>query len=128
MASSETYGLEKGYGQVAIKWMNDEAKKDGLKFEARLYGYEISTKNFGEFEMFSWMGDTKAARTLIVKASNRFKIKVIEGNYKARVIMLKVDRTDYAMVRKGERIIGHIEFSSSRLTGSKWVVKLEERK
>ena len=128
MASSETYGLEKGYGQVAIKWMNDEAKKDGLKFEARLYGYKISTKNFGEFEMFSWMGDTKTARTLIVKASNRFKIKVIEGNYKARVIMLKVDRADYAMVRKGERIIGHIEFSSSRLTGSKWVVKLEERK
>ena len=128
MASSETYGLEKGYGQVAIKWMNDEAKKDGLKFEARLYGYEISTKNFGEFEMFSWMGDTKAARTLIIKASNRFKIKVIEGNYKARVIMLKVDRADYAMVRKGERIIGHIEFSSSRLTDSKWVVKLEERK
>lgn len=128
MASSETFGLEKGYGQVAIKWMNDEAKKQGLKFEARLYGYEISTKNFGEFEMFSWMGDTKTARTLIVKASNRFKIKVIEGGYKARVIMLKVDRTDYAMVRKGERIIGHIELSSSRLTGSNWVVKLEERK
>lgn len=128
MAGSESYGLEKGYGQVAIKWMNDEAKKAGLKFEARLYGYEISTKNFGEFEMFSWMGDTKAARTLIVKASNRFKIKVIEGGYKARVIMLKLDRADYAMVRKGERIIGHIEFSSSRLTGSKWIVELEERK
>lgn len=128
MAGSESYGLEKGCGQVAIKWMNDEAKKAGLKFEARLYGYEISTKNFGEFEMFSWIGDTKVARTLIVKASNRFKIRVIEGGYKARVIMLKLDRTDYAMVRKGERIIGHIEFSSSRLTGSKWVVELEERK
>jgi len=128
LAGSETFGVEKGYGKAAVKWMNDEAEKLGLKFEARLYGYEIDTKNFGEFEMFSWMGDTKVARSLIVKASNRFKIKVIEGGYKARVIMLKPERSDYAMVRKGERIIGHIEFSSSRITGSKWAVKLEERR
>lgn len=128
MAGSETFGVEKGYGKAAVRWMNDEAEKLDLKFEARLYGYEIDTKNFGEFEMFSWMGDTKVARSLIVKASNRFKIKVIEGGYKARVIMLKPERSDYAMVRKGERIIGHIEFSSSRITGSKWAVKLEERR
>ncbi len=128
MAGSETFGVEKGYGKAAVKWMNDEAEKLDLKFEARLYGYEIDTKNFGEFEMFSWMGDTKVARSLIVKASNRFKIKVIEGGYKARVIMLKPERSDYAMIRKGERIIGHIEFSSSRITGSKWTVKLEERR
>ena len=128
MASSETYGVEKGYGKIAVKWMNEQAKKDGLKFEARLYGHEISTKNFGDFEMFSWMGDNKVARSLIIKASNRFKIKAIEGGYKAKVIMLKLDRTDYAMVRKGERIIGHIEFSSSRITGDKWQPKLEERR
>lgn len=128
MGSSETFAVEKGYGKDAIKWMNEQAKKERLKFEARLYGHEISTKNFGEFEMFSWMGDTKVARSLIIKASNRFKIKVIEGGYKARVIMLKLDSTDYAMVRKGERIIGHIEFFSSRITGSRWQVKLEERR
>jgi len=78
--------------------------------------------------MFSWVGDSKAARSLVIKASKRFKIKVIEGSYKAKEIMLKLDKTDYAMVRKGDRVIGHIEFSSSRLTGSKWIVKLEERK
>ena len=128
MAGSETYGVEKGYGEAAVKWMNEQAKKDGLKFEARLYRHAISTKNFGDFEMFSWMGDAKAARSLIVKASNRFKIKAIEGGYKAKVIMLKLDRTDYAMVRKGERIIGHIEFSSSRITGGMWQPKLEERR
>ena len=128
MASSETFGVEKGYGEVAVKWMNVEAEKLGLKFEARLYDYKIDTKNFGPFEMFSWIGDVKAARSLIVKASNRFKIKVIEGGFKARVIMLKLESSDYAMVRKGERIIGHIEFSSSRITGSKWTVKLEERR
>ena len=128
MGDAETFGVEKGYGEQAVHWINEESKKLGLKFEARLYGYEIETKNFGPFEMFSWLGDTKAARSLIVRASKRFKIKVIEGSYKSKEVMLKIDKTDYAMVRKGDRVIGHIEFSSSRLTGSKWVVKLEERK
>ena len=128
MGDAETFGVEKGYGEQAVQWMNEEAKKSDWKFEARLYGYEIETKNFGPFEMFSWIGDTKAARSLIIKASKRFKVKVIEGGYKAKEVMLKLEKTDYAMVRKGDRVIGHIEFSSSRLTGSKWVVKLEERK
>jgi len=128
MGDAETFGVEKGYGEQAVQWMNEEAKKSDWKFEARLYGYEIETKNFGPFEMFSWIGDTKAARSLVIKASKRFKIKVIEGDYKAKEVMLKLEKTDYAMVRKGDRVIGHIEFSSSRLTGSKWVVKLEERK
>jgi hypothetical protein len=128
MADSETFAVEKGYGERAVQWMNEEAKKQKWKFEARLYGYEIETKNFGSFEMFSWMGDVKAARDLVIKASKRFKIKVIEGGYKAKEIMLKLERTDYAMVRKGDRIIGHVEFSSSRVTGSKWTVKLEERR
>ena len=128
MGDAETFGVEKGYGKQAVQWINEESKKLGLKFEARLYGYEIETKYFGPFEMFSWLGETKTARSLIVKASKRFKIKVIEGSYKAKEVMLKLDKTDYAMVRKGDRVIGHIEFSSSRLTGSKWIVKLEERK
>ena len=128
MGDAETFGVEKGYGKQTVQWINEESKKLGLKFEARLYGYEIETKNFGPFEMFSWVGETNAARSLIVKASKRFKIKVIEGSYKAKEVMLKLDKIDYAMVRKGDRVIGHIEFSSSRLTGSKWVVKLEERK
>ena len=26
---SETFGVEKGYGEQAVEWMNEEAKKDG---------------------------------------------------------------------------------------------------
>lgn len=128
MADSETFGIERGYGLEAVEWMNEEAKKERWKFEARLYNYEIETKNFGPFEMFSWMGDSKAARELIIRVSKRFKIKVIEGGYKSKVVLLRLEKTDYAMVRKGDRIIGHIEFSAPRITNSKWVVKLEERK
>jgi len=128
MADSETFGIEKGYGQQAVEWMNGEAKKEKRKFESRLYNYEIETKKFGPFEMFSWMGDTKAARELVIKASKRFKIKVIEGGYKSKEILLRLEKTDYGMVRKGDRIIGHIEFSAPRIKNSKWIVRLEERK
>jgi hypothetical protein len=128
MADSESFGIEKGYGNQAIPWMNDEAREMDWKFEARLYGYEIITKNFGTFEMFSWIGDPKAARDLVIKASKRFKIKIIEGGYKTRHLVLKLERSEFGMVRKGDKIIGRIEFSSSRLTESKWTVKLEERK
>ncbi|MDE1830707.1 MAG: hypothetical protein KGI25_10340 [Thaumarchaeota archaeon] len=128
MADSESFGIEKGYGKQAVDWMNEEAEKEDWKFEARLYNYEIETKNFGAFEMFSWIGDSKAARDLIIRASKRFKIKVIEGGYKTRKMIIKMVRNEYGMVLKGDRIIGQIEFSSSRLTQSKWIVTKEERK
>ncbi len=128
MADSESFGIEKGYGKQAVEWMNEEARKEEWKFEAKLYNYEIITKNFGIFEMFSWVGDPKAARELVIKASKRFKIKVIEGGYKTRRMTIKMARNEYGMVRKGDRVIGLIEFSSSRLTQSKWEVTKEERK
>jgi hypothetical protein len=128
MVDAESFGVEKGYGNQAVQWMNDEAKKMDWRFEARLYDYEITTKNFGVFEMYSWIGDPKAARDLVIKASKRFKIKVIEGGYKSKQFILKLEKNEYGMVRKGDRVIGRIEFASSRLTESKWVVKLEERK
>jgi len=78
MAGSESFGVESGFGEQVLEWMNSEAKKRKSKFEARAYNYEITTKNFGTFEMFSWIGDVKAARSLITKASRRFKIRVIE--------------------------------------------------
>ncbi len=128
MADSETFGIEKGYGTQAIEFMNEEAKKERWKFEARLYDYEIETKNFGPFEMFSWMGDVKAARELVIKASKRFKIKVIEGAYKSKLILLRREKTEFALVRRGDRIIGHLEFSAPIIKNAKWILKLEERR
>jgi hypothetical protein len=129
LADAESFGIEKGYGRQAVEWMNEKAKRSDLKFEARLYDYEITTKNFGNFEMFSWIGESKAARDLTIKASRRFKIKVIEGGYTPIQLVIKVSsRNEYGIVRKGDRVIGQIEFTSSRLTNSKWVVSKEERK
>ena len=128
MAGSESFGVESGFGEQVLNWMNSEAKKRKLKFEARAYSYEITTKSFGIFEMFSWIGDVKVARRLITKASKRFKIRVIEGGYRTKEKVLKTKKTDFAMVRKGDRVIGHLEFSSSLFGDTRWKLKTEERK
>ena len=128
MAGSESFGVESGFGEQVLEWMNSEAKKRKSKFEARAYSYEITTKNFGTFEMFSWIGDVKAARSLITKASRRFKIRVNEGGYRTKEKELKSKKPDFAMVRKGDRVIGHLEFSSSLFGDTRWKLKTEERK
>ena len=128
MAGSESFGVESGFGEQVLDWMNSEAKKRKINFEARAYSYEVATKNFGTFEMFSWIGDVKVARSLITKASKRFKIRVIEGGYRTKEKVLKSKKTDFAMVRKGDRVIGHLEFSSSLFGDTRWKLKTEERK
>lgn len=128
MGESETFGAESGYGKKVVDWLNEEAQKNNLNFEARLYGYEIQTKNFGNFELFSWRGNVQDARKLIVKVSKRFKIKVIEGGYKTKERILHMKRSDYAMVRRGEKVIGHLEFEAPRIGKAKWKVKNEERR
>ena len=128
MAGSETFGVESGFEDRVLEWMNSDAKKRKLKFEARSYGYSISTENFGTFEMLSWMGDVKVARSLITKASKRFKVRVIEGGYRTKEKVFKRKKSDFAMVRKGDRVIGHLEFSSSLFGDTKWKLETEERK
>jgi len=127
MAISETFGIEKGHGEEVITWINGQVKTQGTKLEARLYGYDISTKNFGDFEMFSWMGDVQIARKLINKASKRFKIKVIEGRYKPKDKVFRMKKFDFAKVKSGNKTIGQLEFVVSRFRNNQWEIQNEER-
>ncbi len=127
MRDSETFGVEKGHGEEIVTWLNEQSKDQGSKFEARLYGYTVITKNFGDFEMFSWIGDVQIARKMINKASKRFKIKVIEGGYKPKEKVIRMKKFDYAKVRKDEKTIGQLEFEASRFGNGQWEVKNEER-
>ncbi len=127
MGNSETFGIEKGYGNEVISWLNEQAKSPDRKLEARLYGYDISTKNFGDFEMFSWMGDVQIARKLIIKASKRFKVKVIEGGYKPKEKIFRMKKFDFAKVKKGDKTIGQLEFTVSRFRNEQWEIENEER-
>jgi hypothetical protein len=127
MGDSETFGVEKDHGKEVIAWLNEYAEKHNMKLEARLYGYTISTKNFGDFEMFSWIGDVQNARKMIIKASKKFKIRVIEGGYKPKEKLFKMKKFDFAKVKKGEKTIGQLEFSVSRIGNKQWEVEDEER-
>lgn len=128
MKESETFGVEKGYGKELVKWLNEKASEKGLKLEARLYGYELETKNFGIFEMFSWIGEVQAARKLLTRASKRFKVKVIEGGYKTKEQIFHMKKSDYGLVKKGDKIVGHLEFEAPRFGSGNWKVKEEERR
>ena len=127
MGDSETFGIEKDHGKEVIAWLNEYAEKHNMNLEARLYGYTISTKNFGDFEMFSWIGDVQNARKMIIKASKKFKIRVIEGGYKPKEKLFKMKKFDFAKVKKGEKTIGQLEFSVSRVGNKQWEVENEER-
>ena len=125
MKDSETFGIERGYGKEVVAWLNEQSKN--TKFEARLYGYSITTQNFGDFEMFSWRGEVQIARKLIIKASKRFKIKVIEGGYQPKEKLFKIKKFDFAKVHKGDKTIGQLEFEISRFGNGQWEIKNEER-
>jgi len=127
MGISETFGIEKGHGEEVITWLNEQVKSQGTKLEARLYGHDISTKNFGDFEMFSWMGDVQTARKLIIKASKRFKVKVIEGGYKPKEKVFRMKKFDFAKVKRGNKTIGQLEFAVSRFGNNQWEIQNEER-
>ncbi|MCP2505841.1 MAG: hypothetical protein NLN56_02350 [Nitrosopumilus sp.] len=127
MANSETFGVEKGHGEQIVGWLNEQSKIQNIKLEARLYNYEVSTKNFGYFEMFSWMGDVQIARKMIIKASKKFKIKVIEGGYKPKEKLFKMKKFDFAKVKKGDKTIGQLEFAVSRIGNAQWEIQNEER-
>jgi len=125
MKDSETFGIERGHGKEVVAWLNEQSKNS--KFEARLYGYSITTQNFGDFEMFSWRGEVQIARKLIIKASKRFKIKVIEGGYQPKEKLFKIKKFDFAKVHKGDKTIGQLEFEISRFGNGQWEIKNEER-
>jgi cell division protein YceG involved in septum cleavage len=127
MGNSETFGVQKGHGKEIVEWLNEQSKIQNNKLEARLYDYEITTKNFGDFEMFSWMGDVQIARRMIIKASKKFKIKVIEGGYKPKEKVFRMKKFDFAKVKKGDKTIGQLEFAVSRFGNAQWEIQDEER-
>ena len=127
MAVSETFGIEKGHGEEVITWLNGQVKSQGTKLEARLYVYDISTTNVGDFEMFSWTGDVQLSRKLIIRARKGFKIKVIEVGYKPKEKMFRKKKSDYAKVKRGDKTIGQLEFAVSRFGNNPWEIQNEER-
>jgi len=122
----DNFAIERGKVHKAIEWMNSYAIKNNKQLEVQKEGYLLSTTQFGEFEVVSWKGDWSAARNMIIKASKKLNIKVVEAGYHAKGQLLSslfgVSR-EFAKVYSGGTIIGNLELG---LKSGKWVVKGEK--
>jgi hypothetical protein len=126
LAGTDNFGVEKGMGHRAIEWMNSYSKEKKKEFEARLEGYQISSKNFGDFEIISWNGNWSDARKIIIKASTKLSMKVIESGYHQKdnlfLSFFGIGK-EFAKVYKKGNYIGAIVLG---MRSGKWYIKSEK--
>jgi hypothetical protein len=126
LPSANNFALEQAKSLRAIEWMNSYAKMKNKKLEARLENYSLSTLKFGEFDVIYWKGDWSAARSIIIKASSKLNMKVIEAGYhkKGNFMSLLLGGSDeIAKVYSGGNLIGNIVLKSR---SGKWIVESEK--
>jgi hypothetical protein len=126
LAGTDNFGVENGMGHRAIEWMNSYSKEKKKEFKARLEGYQISSKNFGDFEIISWSGNWSDARKIIIKASVKLSMKVIESGYHQKhnlLISFFGLGKEFAKVYKKGTYIGTIVLG---MRSGKWYIKSEK--
>lgn len=124
MAGADSFAVENGKGAEAVVWMNEYAKKNKLKFEAKLSGYSMESVKFGAFELISWKGEWPAARNIMKKVSGKLRIKTVESGYHEKKDLLSAmfGSAEFGKVYAGGNIVGQIELTSK---GGRWAVKAE---
>jgi hypothetical protein len=113
-------------GNRAIDWMNAYSKEKNTHFSARLEGYQISTKNFGNFDIVSWNGDWSDARKIIIKSSSKLSMKVIESGYHEKDNLLLSFfglGKEFAKVYKKGNYMGAVVLG---MRSGRWYVKSEK--
>ena len=126
MASTDNFGVENGMGHRAIEWMNSYSKEKKMEFKAKLEDYQISSKNFGDFEIISWRGNWSDARKIIIKASTKLSMKVIESGYHQKdnlLISFFGFGKEFGKVYKKGNYIGTIVLG---MRSGKWYIKSEK--
>ena len=97
-----------------------------MDFNARLEGYQVCTKNFGNFEIISWSGNWSDARKIIIKSSTKLSMKVIESGYHQKDNLLLSFfglGKEFAKVYKKGNYIGALVLGTR---SGKWYVKSEK--
>jgi hypothetical protein len=126
LAGTDNFGVEDGMGHRAIEWMNSYSREKKMDFKARLEGYQISSRNFGNFEIISWSGSWSDARKMIIKSSSKLSMKVIESGYHQKDNLLLSFfgiGKEFGKVYKKGNYIGAIVLGMS---SGKWYIKSEK--
>ena len=125
MAGADNFALEESKAAEAIEWMNSYAKKNSLKFEAKLSGHSMQTVKFGNFRLFSWKGDWSSARNIAKKVSGKLGIKTIESGFHEDRDLLSAmfgGGSEFAKVYSSGRLVGNVELV--RKSG-RWATRAE---
>lgn len=125
MAGADNFGLEQGKAAEAIEWIGEYARKNKLKFDAKLTGSSLQTAKFGSFELFAWSGEWSTARNALRKASGKLGIKAIESGFHEERGLLSAmfgASSEYAKVYSGGRLVGNLELAKK---SGKWSVRSE---
>ncbi len=125
LAGSDSFAVEQGKAEQVVEWINEHAKKNSQKFQARLSGYTMETTKFGTFEMISWSGDWPVARGIMQKASSKVRVKVIESGYHEKRDLLSAmfgSSSEFGKVYSGGKLVGQIETVKK---SGRWTAKSE---
>jgi hypothetical protein len=127
LAGADNFAVEQGMGERAVDWMNSFSAKSNMNFECVLRGYSIPTIHFGTFEVLSWKGEWSDARKIIVKASHKLSMKVIETDYhqKDNILMSLIGASkEYAKVYRKGNFIGTIVLGKK---SGQWTIAFEKQ-
>ena len=125
LAGSDSFGVEQRRANETVEWINDHARKNGQKFEAKLEGYAMETIKFGVFEMISWKGDWPVARSIMQKASGKARSKVIESGYHKKQDLISSmfgSSSEFGKVYSNGKLIGQVELVKK---SGRWVARSE---
>jgi len=125
LAGSDSFAVEQGKAEQIVEWINEHAKKNGQKFQAKLSGYTMETTKFGTFEMISWSGDWSVARGIMQKASGKVRAKVIESGYHEKRDLLSAmfgNPSEFGKVYSNGKLVGQIETVKK---SGRWTAKAE---
>ncbi len=127
LASADNFGIEKGKGITALKWIEEFNTKNNNSLKISISKHQLHTLNFGDFDLVEWSGDWNIARTVIKKVSSKLNIKVIESGYHKKGSIIESFfgmSQEFGKVYSSGKFVGTVILK--RKSG-KWVVEKEKR-
>jgi hypothetical protein len=127
LASANNFGIEKGKGDIALKWINEYLVKNKKIFKISVTSNQLDTLNFGTFDLVEWHGDWGLARNVIKKVSSKLNIKVIEAGYhkKGNIVESFFGMSqEFCKVYSSGKFVGTLTLKKK---SGNWIVDKEKR-